>query len=561
MLHYLLSWERPSDRLFDVTIRFTAPHDTPRLLLPAWRPGRYLRQDYASNVREWSAGDARIWKEGLTSWRVEARAGEEVTVHYRYYAGVLDAGSSFLDDDEAYFNGSNLFMLVDGLRDADHRLTIAAPAEWLIETQLPREDERTFVARDYDHLIDSPTIAAATMTRHSFVESGARVHMIFRGDGGIDTEQYVEPLRAITRTQAELFGGLPFREYRFLYHLRDRWHGVEHEDSCSIIGRRALLAGAKLGDEGADQLLSVSAHELFHAWNVKRILPAAFRPYDYWRETPTRLLWAMEGMTSYYGELTLVRSGVWSVTRYLEHLRREIETFESMPAREHLSLSQASFDGWLANPAYMHDHPNAYFSFYNKGELVSLLLDLTIRRATNDAKSLDDVVRLLWEEHATPLAEDGIERAVARVADVGDFFARYVDGTEALPYAELFAAAGVGFTSAPRQPETAALGAKLKMQDGLLVVESVIRGGAGSEAGLMPLDELLAVDGTRVTSEAALAQALRGVRIGGTAELLVARAGVIQRLTLAGRPDPRPQIALTIDGASALRRSWLRREE
>src|SRR5687767_1623595 len=136
MVRYLLSWGAPTDRLFDIDLRFTARADTPRLLLPAWRPGRYLIQNYAANVREWSAGEPRMWKDGLTSWRVNAHAGEEVTVRYRYYAGVLDAGSSFLDEDEAYFNGSNLFMLVEGLRDEEHHLTIAAPADWRIETQL-----------------------------------------------------------------------------------------------------------------------------------------------------------------------------------------------------------------------------------------------------------------------------------------------------------------------------------------------------------------------------------------------------------------------------------------
>ncbi|HET8797078.1 MAG TPA: hypothetical protein VFO89_05310, partial [Thermoanaerobaculia bacterium] len=128
MVHYLLSWTAPAARLYDITIRFEAPCDTPRLLLPAWRPGRYLMQDYAANVREWSAGGRQIWKDGKTSWRIDARAGDEVTVRYRYYAGVLDAGSSFLDEDEAYFNGSNLFMLVEGLRAQEHLLTVAAPA-------------------------------------------------------------------------------------------------------------------------------------------------------------------------------------------------------------------------------------------------------------------------------------------------------------------------------------------------------------------------------------------------------------------------------------------------
>ena len=562
MVHYLLSWGAPAERLFDIDIRFIAPVDTPRLLLPRWRPGRYLIQNYAANVRQWSAGEAAIWKDGLHSWRVEARAGEEVTVRYRYYAGVLDAGSSFLDEDEAYFNGSNLFMLVDGLRDEEHLLTVAAPSDWRMETQLPRDDDGTFRARDYDHLIDSPVIAAAAMTRHSFAESGAMIHLLFRGDEGIDTEQYVDPVRAMVRTQAALFGGLPFGEYRFLYHVRERWHGVEHEDSCSIILRRSALLGAGPGDEGYDHTLSITSHELFHAWNVKRIMPARFSPYDYWNETPTRLLWAMEGLTSYYGDLTLLRSGIWTVERYLRHLETEIQTFESLPARLHLSLAQASFDGWLSDPAQMHDHGNAWHSFYNKGEIVSALLDLTIRRVTDGARSLDDVIRLLWSEYGSGpgLEEDAIERIVARVADVGDFFARYVDGTEPLPYEELFTAAGITFASAPREPETASLGAKLKLQDGQVIVEGVVRGGAGMDGGLLPGDELLAIDDTRIASEAMLTAVLRALHIGQRAELLIARTGVVKRLSLAARPDPRPVITLRIEGASELRRGWLGRE-
>lgn len=559
MVRYLLSWGAPADRLFDIDIRFLAPSDTPRLLLPAWRPGRYLIQNYAANVREWSAGEARIWKDGLTSWRVDARAGEEVSVRYRYYAGVLDAGSSFLDDDEAYFNGSNLFMLVDGLRHGEHFLTIAAPADWRIETQLARDESGTFRARDYDHLIDSPFIAAATMTRHSFVERDARFHLVFRGDDGIDTEQFIEPIRAIVRAQADLFGELPFREYRFLYHLRDRWHGVEHEDSCSIILRRLALLGAGPGDQGHDHTLSISAHELFHAWNVKRMLPAKFAPYDYWNATPTRLLWVMEGMTSYYGQLSLVRSGVWSVERYLRSLGNEIQTLESLPARQHLSLSQASFDGWLSDPTQRHDHSNAWFSFYNKGEVVAALLDLAIRRATDGERSLDDVVRFLWNGEKR-LEEDALERAVAQIADVGDFFARYVDGTEPLPYEELFSAAGIGFAAAPREPESASLAMHVRSEDGLLIVDRVLRGGAGMEAGLLPGDELIALNETRITNEMVLQAALRGLKNGDAAELLIARAGVVKRLTLQVRPDPRPIITLKIESASELRRGWLEKE-
>ena len=237
--------------------------------------------------------------------------------------------------------------------------------------------------------------------------------------------------------------------------------------------------------------------------------------------------------------------------RYLEHLRKEIETLEGLPARLHLPLSQASFDGWLSDPAQMHDHANAWYSFYTKGEIVSMLLDLTIRRATNGAKSLDDVLLLLWEKKI--LEEDAVEKAVAQVADVGDFFARYVDGVEPLPYAELFAIAGVSFASSPRKDPS--LGAKIKMIDGLLTIESVLRGGAGMDAGLLPNDEILSLNRTRTNNEAALDTALRG--LDDSAELVISRAGVVKTLTLAARPDPRPQVTLRITEPSELRKRWL----
>src|SRR5207253_630894 len=209
---YSLSWGDPNEHLFDIELAFTAPADDPLLHLPAWRPGRYLIQNYAANVREWSPSMRKIAK---STWQVSARAGEEVVVRYRYYAGVLDAGSSFLGEEEAYFNGSNLFLWVDGLRHEPCKLTIAT--DWPIESQLMPD----LVARDYDHLIDSPAIASPNMTLHLFEESGATIRLVFLDAGGIDTQQFIEPVRALVRTQAQLFGGLPLRDYRFLYHVTD----------------------------------------------------------------------------------------------------------------------------------------------------------------------------------------------------------------------------------------------------------------------------------------------------------------------------------------------------
>jgi predicted metalloprotease with PDZ domain len=529
---YRISWSDPNTRLYDIEIRFIAPTDSPRLILPSWRPGRYLMQHYAVNVRQWSAN---LRKSGISEWAADARAGEEVSIRYRYWAGVLDAGSSYLDADEAYFNGSNLFMWVDGLREQPATLTIGAPDDWMIETQLPRVDHHRYEGRDYDHLIDSPVVAGAHLIHHTFDD----FHLV---SIGLDTERFIDPLRRIVRAQTEVFGEFPAREYRFLIHTGDRWHGVEHEDSCSMVVKR----GAPDFD---DHFLSLAAHELFHVWNVKRIMPRVFAPYDYTRETPTRLLWAMEGITSYYGDLSLVRAGVWSVERYLKHLRAEIESLENNAARLNTSLAQASFDGWLHDPARPHEKGNAWYSFYTKGELVAALLDLTLRRR---GRTLDEVMRMLWQERV--LNED----AVARAADEPEFFARYVDGIEPLPYEELFAAAGIAFVATPRG---VSLGAKLKTSDGMLIVDSLIHDGTAMAAGLLQGDELIAIDSIRLRTAAEVERCFSGGQAASPVHILYARGGAIRRSDV----DPRAagvQVELTVvDEEHALRAEWLRRIE
>ena len=527
MIHYALSWRSTNEHLFDIAVRFVAPHDQPRLILPSWRPGKYQVQNFAANVREWTPN---LRKLAPNVWCVEAGRGDEVEVRYRYWAGVLDAGSSYLDRSEAYFNGSNLFMWVDGLRSDDCVLTI--DTDWPIATQLPR-DGKEFRARNYDHLIDSPVIAGP-FAKQSFDESGASLHFV---SIGCDTARFVEPMRGIVREQAAVFGELPVREYTFLIQGGDRWHGVEHEDSCSMVVKR----GAPDFDE---HFLSLASHEFFHLWNVKRMMPAAFAPYDYTTPTPTRLLWAMEGITSYYGDLALARSGYWSEQRYLRHLAHEIELLESCHARTHMSLADTSFDAWVHDGTRPHDRGNAWYSFYTKGEVVSALLDLTLR---SRGMSLDEVMRVLWAERI--LDED----AVARVVDDPAFFARYVDGVEPLAYAEIFALAGVRY-EARRKRST--LGVKLK--DG--AIESVASGSSGAACDLLPHDELLAVHGLRVSSTPDIEHALHETKPGDEIEVVFARNGAVMSRHVHLLDDGAMEVRLHLEEEdNALRREWLRR--
>jgi predicted metalloprotease with PDZ domain len=524
---YSLSWRDANAHLFDVAIRFVAASDEPRLILPSWRPGRYLMQNFGVNVREWSAN---LGKVAPNVWQADARRGDAVEVTYRYWAGVLDAGSSFLDRGEAYFNGSNLFMWVDGMRADECELTI--DTDWPIATQLPRAGRQTFLARNYDHLIDSPVIAGL-VAEEVFEASGATFRLM---SIRCDAARFREPLRDVVREQTAVFGELPLSDYKFLIHGGDRWHGVEHEESSSIIVKRNAA-------EFDDHFLSIASHELFHIWNVKRMMPAAFAPYDYSRPTPTRLLWAMEGVTSYYGDLTLARSGVWSEPRYLQHLAATITELENSHARTHLSLAQASFDGWLQDPAHAHDKANAWFSFYVKGELVAALLDLTLRE---EGRTLDDVMRELWQQRV--LDEDAVHRA----AREPDFFARYVDGVEPLPYEELFATAGIAVVET-RRPST--MGIRFR---GEMVVDVVTQGGTGAAAGLLPGDELIAIGTTRVRSQADVPNAV--ARAGAECDVVFARAGTLETRRATLRDDGEVSVELRIvDEANARRREWLGR--
>ncbi len=535
-IRYTLGWKDPHEQLFDIEISFRSNVREAELRLPSWRPGRYLIQNYAANVRSWEARNAAgrvlpMEKIDKSTWLVKTRPGEKLSVKYQFFAGVLNAGSSFLSPEEAYFNGSNLFMMIADQREDPALLELQVPDGWSVETQLEGHGKNSWYARDYDYLIDSPTIISPSLRVETFTEAGCQVRLVFQGGEGIDTAQFTEPVKRIVRAHAKLFDGIPAKQYRFLYHFADLWHGVEHEDSCSIALKRDEMLGAREGSEAFDHFLAITSHEFFHLWNVKRIMPAVFAPYDYSKESYTRLLWVMEGVTSYYGEKMLLLSGLWSRERYLDHLSTEINTLEASAGKRFLSVAQASFDAWLQEPAQMHDKARAWISFYNKGEIVAALLDLEMRKVTGGRRSLDDLMRQLWTRYARKsrgLDEDAIRKAVTSVTgkDLSSFFDRFVDGVDPLPYADQFAVAGVEVQTV----ESA--GGKLRgvtLQPGARLLVSSTE--AGSE--LKVLDEIVALGDRRVLSEAAMGKMLSALPASaGSAELTIARDGRLVRVNV-----------------------------
>jgi predicted metalloprotease with PDZ domain len=503
---YTLSWRDPATHLYDVSLTFaTEGRDSVDLQLPVWRPGRYVRQSYAANVQEFSArkgGDTLAFrKSGISTWRVSTGGASRVTVRYRYYANTMDAGASVLSAGEAYFNPVNLFVYPEGQIERPLRLTIEAPRNWKIATALvPADKPDVFSAPDYHTLADSPTIVSPTLESLQFTVDDVPYTLWFQGrfEPGAYRERIEPDVEKIVRLQTGIFGGAPFDEYFFLFHLLPYpfGHAVEHANSSSY----AIQDNAFESDANYAGFLSIVAHEFFHAWNVKRIRPAALWPYDYTREQLTGLHWFTEGVTSYYEALTLRRTGLEPVETFLGNMGQQIDALQKTPGRSVEPASLATWDSWLSG--YGQGNPNISVNFYGKGAILGFLLDARIRDLTDGARSLDDLMRHLFEtsfKQGRGVPEDGVRLAAEAVTGTSfaDFFARYVDGTEELPYDDVLGPFGLQVRAAPdpTRPE-ATLRVRTRPGGERPVVVSIDPDSPALAAGLDTGDEIVAVNGT-----------------------------------------------------------------
>lgn len=529
MIDYTISWQQANSHLFEITIETPSlGQETIDFALPNWRPGRYLIQNYARNVQEFSVsndkGQLLDWEKiDKSTWRIQTGKASIVKIYYKYYANILDAGSSLLDDKEAYFNGTNLFMYQVNRRLEKCRLKILTPENWLIATALKKESQNVFLANSYDELADSPVIASPSLKTQEFTYANTTYHIVFQGKLDYDINTIADNLRKIVEQQVKLFGGTaPFEHYWFLYHIGNNttWHGVEHSYSTSI----TMPANAFALERSRQNFYSISSHELFHAWNVKRIMPSVFLNPDYSREAYTRLLWFFEGVTSYYGELSLRRAEIIDEKVYLAGIEKNISDLQNAPGRLITSVEDASFNDWLQPD----DRENTRISFYNKGEVLGLLLDLEIRRRTDNAKSLDDVIRYLYQNYAMEnqgVPENGILLAVETVSgtDFKKFFSQFISGCDELLYDQVLAIAGLSLqVETDKSRPEAYLGIKLSPDERAIIL-NVTPNSPAMIGGLSKGDVLLAINDNQVNL-ANLSETLMGYAPNAKVTLTVFRA-------------------------------------
>ena len=443
MIHYRVSYKNPLtfylqiELTLDVAAGTAAPLE---LQLPAWRPGRYELQNFAQKIQNVAVFDAATGQSlpyrKLTKdrWEVPDAAGRTVQVRYGFYAHQMDAGGSWLDESQLYLNPVQALMYADGRQHEACELALAIPDGWQVACGLPQTAPNVLSAQDFDHLADSPLIASPTLAHQQYEAGGRPFHLWVQGEAELDWPRLLADFKAFSEEQLRLFGGFPVADYHFLNQFLPykHYHGVEHNNSTVIVlGPAELIMSEGLYKE----LLGVSCHELFHTWNIKSIRPAEMQPYDYSRENYFRTCFIAEGVTTYYGEYLLARCHVHTPAQYFEELNAVLRKHYDDAGEENLSLAEASMDLWL--DGYKPGVPDRKVSVYHKGALTALLLDLTLRQLSGHARSLDDVMRQLYEEFGKTgigYTEDDYIRIVNGVAgrNMQAYFDKFIYGTAPL---------------------------------------------------------------------------------------------------------------------------------
>lgn len=570
-IHYQVAMPEPSSHLFEVTLQVSG-WDAPvlDLKLPVWTPGSYLVREYAKHLQDFSvqAGNSvlRWQKLAKNYWQVETKRISEITVKYRIFANELSVRTNHLDDTHGYFNPAALCFYIPGFEQQPIRVTIVPPQpEWRVTTPLPQipGEFNTFEAADFDTLVDSP-FEIGTHQIYQFEVLGKSHELAIWGQGNADAERIIRDTQKIIEVEAEIFGGLPYDRYVFLLHLSPTTGGgLEHKYACSLIYSRFSFRKR----DKYESFTQLVAHEFFHLWNVKRIRPKALEKFDYDGENYTTSLWFSEGTTSYYDLGIPMRAGIYDAKTYLQNLGKEITLLQTKPGRKVQPASEASFDAWIKLYRRDANSDNCQISYYLKGQLISFLLDLLIRSRHGNQRSLDDVMRYMWENFGKEeigFTPEQLQSCIESVAgmDLSDFFARYVDGTEELPFDEYLEPFGLRLEADSEEEQSPYTGLTVKLQNGKQNIQFVEIGSPAQIAGVDAGDELLAIDGIRVNAEQ-FCDRLKDYKVGDTIQLTVFHQDELRSLPITlAEPKPNSYKIVSLENPDQVQeenfKGWLR---
>ena len=508
-MQYRLSAPHPSDHLIHIEMIVGGiEQDEIFFQLPSWRPGRYELQNFAKNVVNWKATNENgetltHLKVSKDCWKVKAESAKEIHINYTYYAAQANAGACWLDNELLFINPVHCCMYVPEKILEPCEIEFHLPEHFLYATALKNSGKQKYSADDYHQLVDSPVMASPSLQHHSYEAEKTNFHIWLYGECNPDWGRTVNDFRKFTNEQLKMMHDIPTPEFHFLVLALPfkYYHGVEHAQSTVL----ALGPGTEIMSENlyAD-FVGVASHELFHVWNVKNIRPQDMLPYDYTKENYSRLGFVYEGVTTYYGDLFLARCGVYSIQQFLKEISDRVQKHFDNYGRFNLSVADSSYDTWL--DGYSTGVPHRKVSIYDEGCLVALMIDLMIRRKTNNEKSLDDVMRALYNDFAKKkigYTEHDYISIIENLTNEGvaDFFIDYVYGTE--DYEPLLADLVTHFGLKLQKSLSAKTcereyGFRVVEKDGVTRVSKIAPDSPAWEAGLSTDDEIISVNDVRV---------------------------------------------------------------
>lgn len=541
------------------------------VMMAVWTPGSYLVREYARHVERVEAASETgqalgVVKTRKNRWRISALGGAStVVLRYHVYGREMSVRTNWIERDFAMINGAPTFLtLADDPGPRPHEVIVQRPEGWTdVHTALPRVEGTTdrFRAEDFDTLVDSPILLGTP--RVARFEVGGKQHLLVDEGGGDvwNTEQAAADVARIVAAHQAFWGTIPYETYTILNVIAETRGGLEHLASTIVMTSRW---SQRIRDRYLDWLRLVS-HEFFHTWNVKRLRPVELGPFDYEREVHTRSLWIAEGITSYYDALLLHRAGLSTVDEYLGMLSDRITATQQTPGRAIRSLELASFDAWIRYYRRDENSVNTDVSYYDKGAVVAWLLDARIRQATAGKKSLDDVMRAAYDRFSGErgFRTEAFYALASEVAGVelGPWFAEHAAGTGELDYGPALSWYGLRFAPVEGDAERGWLGIDPLGRDGRLLVGEVLRDGPAWQAGVNPGDEIVGIEGYRITA-GDLSTRMKQYRPGTRIELLVARRERLLTLPVVLGDPPRSSWTLQPDPAASKaqaerRRKWL----
>lgn len=538
--------------------------------MPVWTPGSYLVREFAKNVEGFRASDAAgkkiaASKINKNTWRVQAGKKDKIKVNYRVYAFEISVRTPFVDASHAFLSPTGIFMYVDGQLKKPATVTIDPYKGWdKVSTGLEPVKGRKFTyhAADFDILFDSP-IEVGNQDVFEFEASGVQHEVAMYGGGNYSRERLKKDMAAVIEEGTAIFGENPNKRYVFIVHnFNSGGGGLEHLNSTVLGASRNGYSNPR----AYKGFLSLVAHEYFHLWNVKRLRPVALGPFNYDEEVYTTNLWIAEGFTAYYDNNLVRRAGFYSPEQYLDMVANEFTTIQNLPGSRVQSASEASFDAWIKQYRPNENSRNTSISYYNKGAVIATLMDLQILHSTKGAKSLDDVMKAMYDQYykkaGRGYTDAEFKAMVEKISgqSFDQFYADYVYGTREVDHNLYLGYAGLQIVDENAGKETPYLGIATSTREGRLLITAVTRGSGAWNGGLNVNDELLAVNGEQIRGDVDRAMASR--KVGEKLIFTVVRDGLVREIPVVlGRSTAVKYRIVPVESATAaqeaIRKRWL----